>query len=73
MDIRITSFSESEADIRPVRNAVFGREQKVPRELDWDGKDPQCLHVLARNSAGGPVGTGRLQPDGSPAAGQSFL
>jgi hypothetical protein len=23
-----------------VRNAVFGREQRVPRALDWDGNDP---------------------------------
>lgn len=49
--------------IRSVREAVFVNEQKVPVELEWDGLDPECMHVLARVSDGTPVGTGRLTPD----------
>jgi predicted GNAT family N-acyltransferase len=49
---------------RPVREAVFVREQKVPLELEWDEFDVGSRHALARDSSGGPIGTGRLLPDG---------
>lgn len=49
--------------LRAVREAVFIREQNVPRELEWDEIDRQCDHVLAE-AQGEPVGTGRLLPDG---------
>ena len=65
MNIKVTSFEESEADIRFVRDTVFGDEQNVPRELDWDGKDRDCVHVVAADNGGQPVGTGRMQPDGT--------
>jgi predicted GNAT family N-acyltransferase len=64
MDIDVTTFEQAEAAIRSVRDAVFGEEQKVPRELDWDGIDPQCTHVLATDGNGTPIGTGRMQRDG---------
>ncbi len=62
--IEITSFKKSEANIRSVRDTVFGQEQKVARELDWDGIDPHCIHVVATDDNGNPIGTGRMQPDG---------
>lgn len=49
---------------RAVREAVFVQEQKVPRELEIDAHDEQSRHVLARDADGGPIGTGRLLPDG---------
>jgi predicted GNAT family N-acyltransferase len=64
MNVAITSFGKSERDIRSVRDAVFAQEQKVARELDWDGRDQRCIHVLATNDSGEVIGTGRLQPDG---------
>ncbi len=48
--------------LRAVREAVFVREQGVPLELELDAQDPDCLHVLARDAAGRPIGTGRLTP-----------
>ena len=48
--------------LRAVREAVFVREQGVPPELELDARDPECLHVLARNADGRPIGTGRLTP-----------
>ena len=48
--------------LRAVREAVFVREQGVPPELELDAQDPDCLHVLARDEAGRPIGTGRLTP-----------
>lgn len=60
----LARFETAEPRIRSVRDAVFGREQNVAPELDWDGRDPDCLHALAVDRAGRPVGTGRLGPDG---------
>lgn len=51
--------------LRQLREAVFIVEQKVSREEEWDGLDPDCLHVIARETAGlRPIGTGRLSPTG---------
>jgi predicted GNAT family N-acyltransferase len=64
MHVALTTFAESGAAIRKIRDAVFGAEQGVPRELDWDGNDPHAVQVLAVAEDGTPVGTGRLLPDG---------
>lgn len=64
MNVAITSLGKSERDIRLVREAVFAQEQKVARQLDWDGLDPLCIHVVASDDSGAPIGTGRMQPDG---------
>ena len=58
------NWSELQAAARPVREAVFVREQQVPEEMEWDGYDAPSRHVIARNAAGVPIGTGRLLPDG---------
>jgi predicted GNAT family N-acyltransferase len=57
-------WSEAAAALRAIRYDVFVAEQGVPEALEWDGIDPDCAHVLARDSAGAPIGTGRLLPDG---------
>jgi predicted GNAT family N-acyltransferase len=48
--------------LRAIREAVFIREQQVPIEEEWDDLDPDCRHVLARDTAGRAIGTGRLTP-----------
>ncbi len=50
-------------DLRRVRETVFVQEQNVPLEEEWDELDPRCHHVLARDAAGHPIGTGRLTPE----------
>ncbi len=62
--VRIITFHRAEAAIRSVRDAVFGREQHVPRALDWDGEDAACVQALARSAEGRAIGTGRLRADG---------
>lgn len=62
--VRRVSWEEAGAALRAIRTAVFVVEQGVPEELEWDGIDPQCVHVLAASAAGEAVGTGRLLPDG---------
>ena len=63
MNVTIRSFIEAESDIRFIRDIVFGQEQNVAREVDWDGKDSQSIQVVATDDDN-PVGTGRMQPDG---------
>jgi predicted GNAT family N-acyltransferase len=58
------AWPRDEAALRAVRSAVFIDEQKVPPELEWDGRDADCLHVLVRDAQGAAIGTGRLLPEG---------
>ncbi len=62
--VAIVQWTEAELGIRAIRETVFMREQGVPEELEWDGVDPACVHVLAWNETGAAVGTARLQPEG---------
>jgi predicted GNAT family N-acyltransferase len=62
--IRILSWPDARALARPVREAVFIVEQRVPRELEWDEWDARSDHALAVNTAGEAIGTARLLPDG---------
>ncbi|HMM56901.1 MAG TPA: GNAT family N-acetyltransferase [Rudaea sp.] len=48
---------------RAVREQVFIIGQNVPREDEWDSLDATSRHVLARDLAGNPIGTGRLTPE----------
>ena len=55
----------SHADaLMAIRTAVFVEEQRIAEDLERDGKDEGALHFLATVSGRGPVGTGRLLPDG---------
>lgn len=49
-------------ELRLVRETVFVHEQGVPLAMEWDELDPHCRHVIARDPAGQPIGTGRLTP-----------
>lgn len=62
--VRRVSWDGAHAELRAIRKIVFVEEQGVPEELEWDGVDGQCLHVLAATVTGEAVGTGRLLPDG---------
>ncbi len=62
--LRLARWPQDQAALRHVRETVFVREQKVPLDLEWDGLDDQCLHMLAEDRDGNPIGTGRLLPDG---------
>ena len=51
--------------ITRIREAVFIQEQVFPLELEWDEFDANCIHILAVDSAGNPVGTATVVTDGS--------
>jgi len=49
--------------LREVREAVFMREQGVSAELEWDGLDEACHHVLALSDGGQAIACGRITSD----------
>ncbi|GAA5182851.1 hypothetical protein GCM10025771_33080 [Niveibacterium umoris] len=62
--VRRAEWANDLARLRAVRHPVFVVEQQVPEDLEWDAIDPNCLHALAVDAAGTPIGTARLLPDG---------
>ena len=62
--IEIADWTRDARILRLIREAVFVEEQNVPIELEWDGLDPHCTHVIAYGEGGKPVATGRLVADG---------
>ena len=59
---RDADFTADFASIHRIRETVFIDEQRVPRELEFDDRDPLCHHVLVFDGDT-PVGTGRLDLD----------
>lgn len=62
--IRRASWSRDREALQWVREQVFVLEQGVPRELEWDARDAEAIHLLAEDAAGDPLGTARLLPSG---------
>lgn len=61
-EVRTGSWDELGAQARPIRTTVFVDEQRIPAQLEHDDADALCVHALAVNRLGRPVGTGRLLP-----------
>lgn len=49
--------------IKMIREQVFQREMGIPAEVEEDGQDPFCMHVIALDGET-PVATGRISYDG---------
>jgi len=62
--VRIMIWKEALPLARPVRERVFIKEQRVPRELEWDEWDEASDHAVAFDADGNSIGTARLLPDG---------
>jgi predicted GNAT family N-acyltransferase len=62
--IRRATWRDDRAALQAIRRAVFIIEQHVPEDLEWDDVDAQCVHALAHDAHGAPIGCGRLLPDG---------
>ncbi len=58
------SWATHRAVLQRIRERVFIEEQRVPREIEWDGEDERCSHFLALTEAGQAVGCARLTPTG---------
>jgi predicted GNAT family N-acyltransferase len=62
--VRLVDWRDASPVLAGIRTTVFVGEQKVPPEIEIDGRDPECVHALAESATGEAVGTGRLMPDG---------
>lgn len=62
--VSLVRWQDGEPLLRSVREAVFINEQGVPAELEWDGLDEGCRHVLALSHQGDAIGCGRMLADG---------
>lgn len=62
--VSIVNWSDREPEIVMVRGAVFVEEQNVPADIEIDGTDQYCRHVLACDDGGNPIGTGRIDDKG---------
>jgi predicted GNAT family N-acyltransferase len=62
--VRVTDWGSDAPALQFVRRTVFIDEQRVPENLEWDAIDTACVHALAEDAHGAPIGCGRLLPDG---------
>ncbi len=60
VEVRVAAWSELGREAQAVRKQVFIDEQRIAAELECDGADDSCVHALAVNRFGLPLGTGRL-------------
>lgn len=56
-----TGLGPSFARCLALRTAVFVDEQGVPAELEEDGLDEACVHILVFDAAGADLGCARLR------------
>lgn len=61
--VTAANWAEHSEALIALRTEVFVREQQVPAEIEVDGRDADCLHVMA-TEVGVCVGTARLLPNG---------
>ncbi|MFG6081284.1 GNAT family N-acetyltransferase [Paracoccus litorisediminis] len=45
---------------RAIRREVFVIEQSVPEAEEWDGKDGEAIHLIARDDQHAAIGTARI-------------
>lgn len=63
-DVEVLSDDASIEDAFAVRRAVFVEEQSVSEDVEYDGRDGDAIHLIAREDDR-PVGTTRLRTVGS--------
>jgi predicted GNAT family N-acyltransferase len=62
--VELMSWEQAQPTAGPLRFAIFVGEQNVPPGIELDDLDAQCVHAVAFDVDGKPIGTGRLLPDG---------
>ena len=62
VQVKTGSWAELGEGARALRTQVFIDEQRIAKEMEWDGLDDVCVHAVAFNRLGLPVATGRLLP-----------
>lgn len=64
LTFEVANWETHDRELYAIRRTVFVEEQGVPEDMERDPFDTECWHVLARNTQGHPIGTGRLLHDG---------
>ncbi len=64
-DAREAYWENDAADLIRIRREVFIKGQKVPEDIEQDGRDATAWHWIARDLDGLAIATGRLLPDGT--------
>jgi predicted GNAT family N-acyltransferase len=62
--VRPADWERDASALQYLRRAIFVVEQQVSESLEWDGVDAECIHALAEDGGGRPIGCARLLPDG---------
>jgi predicted GNAT family N-acyltransferase len=62
--VELMPWEKAESLAAPLRFAIFVGEQNVPAGIELDDLDEKCMHAIAFDEAGKPIGTGRLLPEG---------
>ena len=63
IDLQVVDWHHRQDALKAIRKSVFIDEQHVPKDLEWDGQDNDCIHFLASVNAI-PVATARLTAKG---------
>ena len=63
VSVRIAIWENDKEELSKVRRLVFIEEQKIPKQLEWDGEDELSIHYLAEIETK-IVAVARLKPDG---------
>ena len=61
--IELMPWDLARVEASAIRFRVFVEEQGVPLSIELDDLDAVCVHAIAYDDAGTPIGTGRLLPD----------
>jgi predicted GNAT family N-acyltransferase len=62
--VRVATWREDSQALQSVRRSVFVIEQKVDAREEFDDIDSVCQHILALDTEGTPIGTGRIDSHG---------
>jgi predicted GNAT family N-acyltransferase len=60
LSMKICLFTDESQAVRSIRETVFQQEQGISSQLEWDGLDEHCLHLVAKLGREA-VGVGRLR------------
>ncbi len=63
IEIQIVDWPDRQDALKTIRKSVFIDEQQVPEELEWDGRDAECIQFLLTVDSV-PAATARLTPQG---------
>ena len=61
--VALLDWEEAEPAAAPLRFAIFVKTKQT-EGIEVDDRDKECVHALAYDEAGKPIGTARMLPDG---------